>query len=68
MPKDFVEAGYSETAVIGDATEVWISLSENYDWTILHSQVTRTIQQERYVYGQCQLGSLSIVQMHILEV
>ena len=25
MPKDFVEAGYSDTAVIGDATEVWIS-------------------------------------------
>ena len=31
MPKDFVEAGYSDTAVIGDATEVWISQSENYD-------------------------------------
>ena len=31
IPKDFVEAGYSDTAVIGDATEVWISQSENYD-------------------------------------
>lgn len=31
MPKDFVQAEYSDTAVIGDATVVWISPSENYD-------------------------------------
>ena len=31
MPKQFVEAGYCDVALIGDATEIWISQSENYD-------------------------------------
>ena len=28
MPKNFIEAGYQDTAAIGDATEVWSSQSE----------------------------------------
>lgn len=31
MPKGFLESGYGDTALIGDATEVWISQSENFD-------------------------------------
>ena len=31
MPKQFVDAGYCDVARIGDATEIWISQSENYD-------------------------------------
>ena len=31
LPKQFVEAGYCDVALIGDATEIWISQSENYD-------------------------------------
>lgn len=51
MPKQFVETGYYDTALIGDATEVLISQSENYDLNNLtFSIVTRTIQPERYVH------------------
>ena len=39
MPKQFAEAGYCDTAVSGDASEVWISQSENYDLKISHSLV-----------------------------
>ena len=31
MPKNFIEAGYQDTAAVGDATEVWLSQSENFD-------------------------------------
>ena len=31
MPKCFMESGYGDTALIGDATEIWISQSENFD-------------------------------------
>ena len=69
MPKQFVERGYYDTALIGDATEVLISQSENYDLNNLtFSMVTRTIQPERYVYGQCLVGFYSIVLRHILVV
>ncbi|CAH3014572.1 unnamed protein product, partial [Porites evermanni] len=31
MPKSFMESGYGDTALTGDATEIWISQSENFD-------------------------------------
>ena len=31
LPQDFYDAGYGETEALGDATETWISQSENYD-------------------------------------
>lgn len=31
LPQDFHYAGYGETVILGDATETWITQSENYD-------------------------------------
>ena len=31
LPQEFYDAGYGETEALGDATETWISQSENYD-------------------------------------
>ena len=31
LPQEFYDAGYGDTEALGDATETWISQSENYD-------------------------------------
>ena len=60
MPKQFVEAGYHDTAAIGDATEIGF-LSLRIDLNNITFPVIRTIPQERFVHERSHLGSYSIV-------
>lgn len=54
LPQEFYDAGYGETEALGDATETWISQSENYDinnitFSSYKNHTTVTLIREQYL-------------------